>query len=387
MNSLLALFIIFFIFAIGDIINVKTKAMVSMMMVAMVLFFVGFRTGLLPSTIFADSGLTGIASFGVTMLLTHIGSTIDLRNALKEWKTVVVALSCTLIMTIGICIIGPMLFDRQYAIAGAPIVAGGIISCLVMQQAPAVLARPEISAFCSIILAFQAVIGIPIASVLAKRTVQKLSVRYHNGDLEPINTNNNTKDVKRLIPELPKQFNSDYTILAKVALVGFVATCIGQVTGISALVWALILGIVLREIGFLDEGALVKANAFTWLMAASLYVVFDGVADADMQALSRMAFPLIMIMVIGVALCAISSILVGKLFKFDAALSFAMGLAALYGFPSSYLIAEEVTTATAQDDAEREYLMAYLAPKLMISGFVQMSIVSGIVAGFLVPML
>lgn len=147
MNVYLALFIIFLTFAIGSMVSVKTKGMVSMLMVAMVAFFIGFRTNLLPATIFQDSGLSGMASFATVLLLVHIGTTTKLRDFLREWRTVLLALVSTLVITLGVAFIGSLLFDRQYALAGAPIVAGGIVSCLVMQEAVNAIGRPEIAIF------------------------------------------------------------------------------------------------------------------------------------------------------------------------------------------------------------------------------------------------
>lgn len=131
------------------------------------------------------------------------------------------------------------------------------------------------------------------------------------------------------------------------ALVSVAASYIGSLTGVSALIWGLLLGITLKEL----------------------------------------ALPLVLSMVIGVICCCIVSVIMGKILKFDMSLAIAMGLSALYGFPSSYLIAEEVSKAAGETDEEREYVMNYISPKLIIAGFVQMSIVSGIVAGFLVPLL
>ena len=386
MNVYLALFIIFLTFAIGSMVSVKTKGMVSMLMVAMVAFFIGFRTNLLPATIFQDSGLSGMASFATVLLLVHIGTTTKLRDFLREWRTVLLALISTLVITLGVAFIGSLLFDRQYALAGAPIVAGGIVSCLVMQEAVNAIGRPEIAIFCSIIIVIQAVVGIPLASILAKKAALNVRDRFRDGHRE-LAPADNGKVVKRLIPPIPQKYDSEWLILAKMALVSVAASYIGSLTGVSALIWGLLLGITLKELGFLEEGGLVKAGGFSWMMAATLTVVFSSLPSLDMATLKELALPLVLSMVIGVVCCCIASVIMGKLLKFDMSLAIAMGLSALYGFPSSYLIAEEVSKAAGETDEEREYVMNYISPKLIIAGFVQMSIVSGIVAGFLVPLL
>lgn len=80
MNATLAAAIIFVVFAVGDMISAKTKAIVSMLLVASVVFLLGFWAGIFPTTMFADSTLLSMAGLLVTLLLVHLGTTIKLRD-------------------------------------------------------------------------------------------------------------------------------------------------------------------------------------------------------------------------------------------------------------------------------------------------------------------
>ena len=84
MNGLYALTIIMIVYAVGDIIATKTKAIISMLFVASVVFAVGFWNGL-PATIFDDASLKLFASVTVGLLLVHMGTTIKMQDLLKEW--------------------------------------------------------------------------------------------------------------------------------------------------------------------------------------------------------------------------------------------------------------------------------------------------------------
>lgn len=88
MNGLVALTIIMVVYAAGDMVATKTKAIISMLFVASVVFAIGFWNGL-PGTIFADSQLQTFASVTVGLLLVHMGTTIKVKELLAEWKTVV----------------------------------------------------------------------------------------------------------------------------------------------------------------------------------------------------------------------------------------------------------------------------------------------------------
>lgn len=76
MTAILSAAVIFVVFAAGDMISAKTKAIVSMLLVASVVFLAGFWTNIFPSTLFADSTLLSMAGLLVTMLLVHLGTTI-----------------------------------------------------------------------------------------------------------------------------------------------------------------------------------------------------------------------------------------------------------------------------------------------------------------------
>ena len=55
MTAIISAAVIFVVFAVGDMISAKTKAIVSMLLVASVVFLAGFWTGVFPTTLFAVS--------------------------------------------------------------------------------------------------------------------------------------------------------------------------------------------------------------------------------------------------------------------------------------------------------------------------------------------
>ena len=62
MTAIISAAVIFVVFAVGDMISAKTKAIVSMLLVASVVFLAGFWTGIFPTTMFADSTLLSMAT-------------------------------------------------------------------------------------------------------------------------------------------------------------------------------------------------------------------------------------------------------------------------------------------------------------------------------------
>ena len=75
MNGLLALTIIVALYAIGDIVAAKIKAVISMMFVSSVVVLIAFWS-ILPDSVFADSQLEAFSKITIGLLLVHIGTSI-----------------------------------------------------------------------------------------------------------------------------------------------------------------------------------------------------------------------------------------------------------------------------------------------------------------------
>lgn len=386
MNGLIALTIIMCVYALGDFVATKTKAVISMLFVASIVFALAFWGGM-PGTIFTDSQLQPFASVTVGLLLVHMGTTIKLRDLLKEWKTVVIVLCSTIAICLGVYFIGGLIIDKYMAMIGAPILGGGVVAFLVMSDALGKVAGQNVILFGSLVLIIQGVVGFPIASLLCRKEANRLSVLYASGELQleadATQTDGQKKRGIRIFPQVPDKYNGDNFLIAKLAIVACISQWLSNLTGgkVNMLVICLILGVIAREIGFLDEGSLTKANGFTFVIGAVLTNVFASLANTTPSSIVSMIRPLLVVVVVGLAFCALVSILVGKIFGQSWYMSFALGVTALFGFPGTFIVPNEVAKAVGKDEAEREVLLENLMPKMIIAGMVSVSIVSVVFAG------
>lgn len=382
MIPLLALSIVFLIYAIGDLVATKTKAIISMMLVCSIVFLIAFWCGL-PKTIFTDSGLTAFSSVTICMFLVHVGSTIKTRDFIDEWKTVLVVLGATLCIAFGTYFICQNFMERYYALVGSPCMAGGMVAYLVMQDVGTALGRDDVTVFALMIISFHAFVGVPIASFLCKKEGTQLLADWKAGKYVPkvVKEEGSGKFSKfKIFPAVPEKYNSSNVILFKVAIIALAAYLLAQYTGVNQLIFALILGVVFHEIGFLDDACLTKANGFSFVIAGALSNVFGGLANTTPQMLLSMLLDIVLIIGIGVIICAVVSIVIGKLVHYSWKLSFAVAITALFGFPGTYLVSREVSAAVGSNDEETEIVMNYLMPKMVIGGIVSVSIVSGVAA-------
>lgn len=384
MTAILSAAVIFVVFAAGDMISAKTKAIVSMLLVASVVFLAGFWTNIFPSTLFADSTLLSMAGLLVTMLLVHLGTTIKLRDFGAQWRTVIISALACIAISVAVYFLGQLIVDRGFALVGAPILSGGVVATLQMTEMANNASRPELAVFATLVMCAQGFVGYPVASLCLKSEAKRLKRDIDAGSvtLTPVNAAQ-TAARKKLIPALPAKYNTPNTIIAKVILVALLSTWVSSLfhDAVNKLVWCLIFGVLLKELGFLDEDALGKANATGIVMPIITLSIFTNLASATPEMVGSMVVPLLVCVVIGTIAFSLASILVGKLFGYSWQMSMAIGSSCLFGFPGTVIISNEVSESTGTTEEEKAYISAQIMPKMLVAGMVTVSITSVLVAG------
>ena len=386
MNAILAAAVIFVVFAAGDMISAKTKAIVSMLLVASVVFLVGFWTGVFPTTMFADSTLLSMAGLLVTMLLVHLGTTIKLRDFGAQWRTVIIAAVACIAISAAVYFIGQLIIDRGFALVGAPILSGGVVATLQMQEMAQKADLPQLAVFATLVMCAQGFVGYPVASLCLKSEAKRIKAQLDAGELSVASQDAEKAAAasrKKLIPALPAKYNTPNVVLAKVVLVALLSVFVSSLfhDAVNKLVWCLIFGVLCKELGFLDEDALGKANATGIVMPIITLSIFTNLASATPEMVVSMVVPLLVVIAIGTVAFAVVSILIGKIFHYSWQMSVAIGSSCLFGFPGTVIISNEVSESTGITPEEKAYINAQIMPKMLVAGMVTVSITSVLVAG------
>ena len=386
MNAILAAAVIFVVFAAGDMISAKTKAIVSMLLVASVAFLVGFWTGVFPTTMFADSTLLSMAGLLVTMLLVHLGTTIKLRDFGAQWRTVIISAVACIAISAAVYFIGQLIIDRGFALVGAPILSGGVVATLQMQEMAQKADLPQLAVFATLVMCAQGFVGYPVASLCLKSEAKRIKAQLDAGELSVASQDAEKAAAasrKKLIPALPAKYNTPNVVLAKVVLVALLSVFVSSLfhDAVNKLVWCLIFGVLCKELGFLDEDALGKANATGIVMPIITLSIFTNLASATPEMVVSMVVPLLVVIAIGTVAFAVVSILIGKIFHYSWQMSVAIGSSCLFGFPGTVIISNEVSESTGTTPEEKAYINAQIMPKMLVAGMVTVSITSVLVAG------
>lgn len=399
MDALQALLFIFIVYTIGDVVATTTKSIVPSLFVCSVIFLGGFWLGI-PETLFKDSLLYNIGAVTITTLLVHMGSMLNLGQLIAQWKTVLIAAGGIIGIVILLLLVGSPIVGKETAIVAAPPISGGIIAGLQMAESAAAIGRNDLKLMATLLVVLQGFIGYPLASFCLRREanrILKLNAEGHTFQEDEVVEQ---RELKTIL-QLPPKYTSPNYFLAKAILIAFIATFVSSLlkridTGIFILnalvridknVLALILGIIFAEIGFLEREPLNKGNSFGFLMAALMAVIYGGLAGASPTDILGILVPIVICLVLGTIGIGIMSIIVGKVLKIGPWMAFAIGSSALFGFPGTYVVSQEVARGVAKSEEEKELVLSQILPKMLVAGFVTVSIGSVVLAGILAPML
>lgn len=399
MSNILALLIISAVYYIGEFVGTKTKAWIPSVFVTAILFLIGYWT-FFPKDIVTLAGLGApLGGLLVIMLcITHMGTIISIKQLLDQWKVIVITIAGLAGMVVACWVLCIPIVGKEYVVAGLPPLTGGIVAATMMNQAALEKGLTSAAVLAIAMYVCQGFAGYPLTAVMLKKEGKKLLSGFRAGtikaeasltDIDESAGNFEVKEKvrKKLIPAMPQKYMSTAFIIMKLMVSAYIASKLGAITGLNQAVWALILGIVFTEIGFLDKDSLNKANSYGFLMFVLMIYVFSGLKDATPAILMEAAGPMVMIILVGIIGMGITSIIAGKFLGISWNMAFAVSLTALYGFPPNYILTEECVKALANTEEEHKFLMDRLLPMMIVGGFITVTITSVIIAGLFINML
>ena len=394
LNVVLAFSIVLAILTIGEIVSTKTKAFIPSVFVSAALFLIGYWT-ILPADIVTQSSFaTPIVYLSMYLLLTHMGTLMSVKELLGQWRTVLIALAGI----VGICAmtltIGQVIFGWQAVVAGTPPLTGGVVASILLSTAATELGLPAIAVLATAMYIMQGFFGYPVTAFLLKKEAKRLADQVRSGEVsfkphEKLAKENDKEASNkfRIFPPVPEQYLTPYVILFKLGFVAWLAVLASPYLHLNQFVVCLLFGVIGRQIGFLEEKALVKANAFGFLMTILMAFIFAGLSQATPEMLKEIAAPLFGIIVLGVIGMGIFSMIVGKLLGYTKEMAFSVAMTALYGFPADYVLTIESIKSMTKTEEEHDYAMDQMLPKMLVGGFTTVTIASVIIAGIFVKLL
>ena len=380
--------IVLIVFALGDIVGKITKGKLSGMMVVMLLFLVGFLTKLIPADIIDQGGLTALSKLAIAMVLFNMGTTLNVKQLIEEWRTVLMAALCMLASCLVMLLASPIIgFDT--VLVGMPVINGAAMATSLMASAAAEKGLATAAALCAVIYSVQKFVGAPIASAMGIRYGKKLLKAYRENPAQfKKQETGNGASAKASFADKHKEWYSANVMMALVAAGSWVAHILGDLTPINYSIWALLLGVACAASGLVPTKPLQKSNSYGLMMVAVFGSIIPSLAKVSLSDLGTMAFQTIVLFaaaLIGVAL--VGWVLPTWKLVGDKDLAVGIGVEQFLGFPSNVVICREVGDAVGETPEEKAFIEDTLNVPYVVGGITVITVLSTMLAGFVINML
>lgn len=380
--------IVLIVFALGDIVGKITKGKLSGMMVVMLLFLVGFLTKLFPADIIDQGGLTALSKLAIAMVLFNMGTTLNVKQLIEEWRTVLMAALCMLASCLVMLLVAPIIgFDTM--LVGMPVINGAAMATSLMASAAAEKGLATAAALCAVIYSVQKFVGAPIASAMGIRYGKKLLKAYRENPAQfKKQETGNGASAKVSFADKHKEWYSANVMMALVAAGSWVAHILGDLTPINYSIWALLLGVACAASGLVPTKPLQKSNSYGLMMVAVFGSIIPSLAKVSLSDLGTMAFQTIILFaaaLIGVAL--VGWVLPTWKLVGDKDLAVGIGVEQFLGFPSNVVICREVGDAVGETPEEKAFIEDTLNVPYVVGGITVITVLSTMLAGFVINML
>ncbi len=382
-----ALLICFGIFAFGDILGVATKAKVSSVFIALLIFMLGFMFNIIPDDIIAKSTLDVIAVWAAGYIVFHMGTMINLKQLALEYRTVLITLISMVVAGLAMLVLIPFV-GNNFAIGSIPVLNGGIIATKVIADKALEIGAKDVAAFVAILYAIQKFVGAPIASYFGLKEARILLETYR-AEKPTVKKVEQSMTTKVMFYQKYSKYFTDFVCIAIAALFVLISFKLSAIVkpfvDIHYTIFALILGATVGYLGLVPPKILEKGKSNGLLSVAVFASIIPSLAKVTLDDLVKFSGYLVLVFATFLVLTYIVFYILPT-WKIIGSKNIAMGIAMgqLLGFPATYLISQEIAKAITDDADEQEYIMEMVGARYVVAGFASVTTFSVITAGILV---
>lgn len=397
-DMLLWFSVVLILFAVGDLIANLTKAKISAVFVTLLLFLILFVTKVIPSDIIDRAGMTDAASWSVPMIMFSMGTMLNIRQFIDEWRTVLTAWLGIAAVIILVPVLIPFI-GKATVLASIPVINGALPATTIMTQAAMEKGLTLAAATATVVFAVQKFVGTPIASRAALQEANRLLKEYRKAKANGIDlaaaeagskkTEKAEQTEKKSFVKLAEKYDKYYgtnVCIFLTAFFAFVGYKLSEIIHVNYSIVCLVIGVIVTALGIVPKDILEKGKLKGFINMVVFAAVIPSLASISLTDLISLIVPVVAMFAVSiVAVFIMMKILPGWKIIGSKPLAFGVGFCQMLGFPTTYLISNEVCNAVGETEEERAYLMSKIMPKLVVGGLA--CLVSVLVAGVMAPML
>jgi hypothetical protein len=187
-NPLISTVLIFSLIAFGEWLSIISRARIPMLLTAMTGFLVLVWTGAFPDDILGRSQFAVLGAILIGPAIVHMGTLIPFSLLRSQLKAVLIALGGIIVSGVIILIIISIVFDYATAVAGIGRLSGGVIALIITSEELAAIGRSSLVVIPALIVAFQGVLGMPIALNFMRKYALKMQKQLDAGTFIPMSS-------------------------------------------------------------------------------------------------------------------------------------------------------------------------------------------------------
>ena len=379
------------LFVIGDWLGIWTKAKLSSIFIVLISFLLLFLFKIGPADIIDQAGLTAAAKWATPMLVFHMGTMINLRQLLDEWRTVVTSIIGMAAAIIGILLVIPLI-GRDAALVSIPVINGALVATQIMTDAAVEKGLTLAAMLPAVVFAVQKFVGTPIVSRCGLLEARNLLADFREKKAQGITLSAapaaKASETRVKFCEKHDRFYTSNTCLFITVFGGLISVWLGTVTPINYSIIALVLSVLLCELGIIPSKVLDKGKSSGLITMVVFAAIIPALAKISIGDIATLAFYVVVIFAATIA-ASLVIICVLPCWKLMGSRSLAFGIAMcqMLGFPSTFLISNEVALALSETEEEKEYVLGKIMPRFVVAGLASVTTLSIIVAGIFASIL
>ncbi|WP_409252109.1 hypothetical protein V1502_18750 [Bacillus sp. SCS-153A] len=393
-QPVVATMIILALIAVGEVISIKTRARVPMLLVVLLGYLVLMWVGVIPKDLVANSTFATVGAVLIAPMIVHMGTLIPMKIIRQQYKSVVIALMGIVFAAGSILLIVSPIFGYDTAAAGTGPLTGGIIAFVVTSEKLQALGLTALVTIPVLILSLQSLIGLPLTTYFLRRYAEKVKAQmgsklYVAAASEAVVQQGPVGKAEEAVEKsvrknwIPDRYATSSVLLFQLFLGGSVAVVAGSYTGIHYSIWALVIGLAGTLSGFYRDKMMERANSFGVGMVGIIFVIIPSMNQVTFSLFLQNLPAVFTILLIGAAGIILGGFLGAKLMKWDVTKGIPVALTAMYGFPGDYIVCEEVSRSVGETKEEQDYIFNEILSPMLVGGFTTVTIASIFIASLL----
>lgn len=354
------------------------------------LFFAGgFALGWLPQDLLLASNMVTVGTIAFNVLVIHSGTMVDLPMLRIKKREALLAVGSALVMTAALLLVLPPLIGRNLALLAPGAVVGGGASCAIGSRWVSGV-RPEISFFPWMIFMFQGLFSVPVVTWALKketaRLVEELSAqppaappaggKPAAGPMAP---------AFGPVARIPQAYKTPAYYLGLIMVVAVINYALqGTVLAglnINVNITALLLGILVGNLGLVDRAPLFKCDSYGLLILSLMGLMANNLANTPTETLLTLVLPVLIALAVGSAVLIGCGVGFARLLKLSPYAGVILTMNSVMGFPVNRMLVSQAVAAAP------ERLRGALTDRLMPLLSLGTMLVSNAVSIFIISIL